>query len=197
MTTVAVFLVSEIVSLLFPQLDGAGVKGEATEFAGAFGFPWWVTAVGAGGGAVNATLNLEGRSLTTTQQARENLAIELYQSSVEFGAALAAWGVAVSLASDSLAPFAFAVLFLTLACIGAMMAVYVFTTSLTNYQAGHATGVAMAMLGAAMALFGGLGLLMILMRFAAELTPNLRLLIAVGGLFILFDVLAAAVIVST
>ena len=89
-----------------------------------------------------------------------------------------------------------AAIYLIMACVGAMMVAYVFTTSITNYQAGHATGKAIAALSAVTTMFGLLGMALI---WATNygLSSGVRLLLLVGALFSLFDFFACAAIILT
>jgi hypothetical protein len=94
-------------------------------------------------------------------------------------------------------PFALAAVYLVMALVGAMLIGFVYTTTTINYQAGHATGKALAVLSAVMAAFGMLGMSLLLISKKTALSPNLRLLIEVAILFAAFDIGAGALILAT
>jgi hypothetical protein len=202
-STIIMFIVSFLISFLFSFLSSQGViPKNIPGFTGTFGLPWWSAAVNAGGIAANATLAAAQKSLGTSQQIWFDTSLAAYQSSTEFGAAMAFFGLALALAGKTpggLLSAGFAVAFMALAIIGAMMILYVYVTSIVNYQAGHAVAVGMAALSMGMALFGGIGAFFILAKAAAAdaLNSNLLLLAGVGGLFVLFDIAAGVAIITS
>lgn len=115
---------------------------------------------------------------------------------------MAFFGLALVLAGKTpggLLSAGFAIAFIALAIVGAMMILFTYVTSIVNYQAGHAVAVGMATLSMAMAVFGGIGAFFILARTAASnaLNSNLLLLAGIGGIFVAFDIASGVAIITS
>ena len=195
--TVVLFVVSLLISYLFSALSSQGlIPKSLSALTGPFGISWWTAGVEGAGLALNATLSFERLTLTGTEQQNFDTALGLYQSSADVGSALALYGIATGL-NSKVTRTLMAGLSLMMAIVGAMMILYVYITTITNYQEGHAAAIGLAAMGSALAIFGLLVGALSLATPGTTLSPVQKLLIGVAAIFAAFDIFAGVAIISS